>query len=57
MLGMSLVSINRHLQALRQTEAADHRAGKLLIRSWSKLATLGEFDPGYLRQIVPPGRS
>ncbi len=57
MLGMSLVSINRHLQALRQTKAADHRAGRLLIRSWSKLASLGEFDPGYLHQIVPPGRS
>jgi hypothetical protein len=29
MLGMSLVSVNRNLQALRQTKAADHRAGKL----------------------------
>jgi len=52
MLGMSLVSVNRSLQALRQTKAADHRAGKLSIRSWPKLATLGEFDPGYLHQIV-----
>jgi hypothetical protein len=38
MLGMSLVSVNRNLQALRQTKAADHRAGKLVIRSWPKLA-------------------
>ena len=55
-LGMSLVSINRHLQTLRQTKAADHRAGKLTVRSWSKLASLGEFDPGYLHQIVPASR-
>jgi CRP-like cAMP-binding protein len=52
MLGMSLVSTNRYLQALRQTKAADHRAGKLFIRSWPKLASLGEFDPKYLHQIV-----
>lgn len=52
MLGMSLVSVNRHLQALRRTRAADHRAGKLFVRSWAKLAALGEFDPGYLHQIV-----
>jgi len=53
MLGMSLVTINRRLQTLRQTKAADHKAGKLFIRSWPKLASLGEFDPGYLHQIVP----
>jgi CRP-like cAMP-binding protein len=56
MLGMSLVSVNRHLQALRQTKAADFRASKLVIRSWPKLAALGGFDPGYLHQIVPAGR-
>jgi CRP-like cAMP-binding protein len=56
MIGMSLVSINRHLQALRQTKAADHRAGKLVIHSWGKLASLGEFDAGYLHQVVPPSR-
>jgi CRP-like cAMP-binding protein len=52
MLGMSLVSINRHLKALRHTKTADHRAGKVHFRSWPKLASLGEFDPGYLHQIV-----
>jgi CRP-like cAMP-binding protein len=57
MLGMSLVTVNRHLQALRQTKAADHKAGRLIIRSWSKLTALGEFDPAYLHQIVPPNRS
>jgi CRP-like cAMP-binding protein len=57
MLGMSLVTVNRHLQALRQTKVADHRAGKLFIRSWPKLASLGEFDSGYLHQIVPASRS
>lgn len=54
MLAMSLVSVNRYLQALRQTKAADHRAGKLVVRSWPKLAALGDFDPGYLHQTVPP---
>jgi CRP-like cAMP-binding protein len=57
MLGMSLVTINRHLQALRRTKAADHKAGRLVIHSWAKLASLGEFDPGYLHQIVPANRS
>jgi CRP-like cAMP-binding protein len=57
MLGMSLVSVNRHLQALRRTKAADHRAGKLTIRAWPKLAALGEFDPGYLHQTIPDMRS
>jgi CRP-like cAMP-binding protein len=56
MLGMSLVSVNRGLQALRRTKAADHRSGKLLIRSWPKLASLGEFDSGYLHQILPVSR-
>ena len=56
MLGMSLVSINRHLQALRQMQAADHRGGRLIIHSWPRLAELGEFDPGYLHQFVPPKR-
>jgi CRP-like cAMP-binding protein len=53
MLGMSLVSVNRALQALRKTKAADHKAGKLIVRSWPRLASLGEFDPGYLHQVVP----
>jgi CRP-like cAMP-binding protein len=52
-LAMSLVSVNRHLQALRRSKAADHKAGTLFVRSWSKLASLGEFDPVYLHQIVP----
>jgi CRP-like cAMP-binding protein len=56
MIGMSLVSVNRHLQALRRTKVADHKGGKLLVRSWSKLAALGEFDPGYLHQIVRPSK-
>jgi len=53
MLGMSLVSANRHLQTLRRTRIADLRAGRLSIRSWAKLVSLGEFDDGYLHQTVP----
>lgn len=56
MLGLSLVSVNRHLQALRRTKTADHKAGTLFIRAWSKLASLGEFDSGYLHQLVPSSR-
>jgi CRP-like cAMP-binding protein len=52
MLGMALVSVNRHLQALRQTKTVDFRSGRLSIRSWPKLASLGEFDGGYLHQQV-----
>jgi CRP-like cAMP-binding protein len=52
MLGMSLVSINRHLQSLRRSRAADLRVGRLSILSWSKLESLGDFDPGYLHQTV-----
>ncbi len=57
MLGMSLVTINRHMQTLRQTKIADYKAGSLSVRSWSKLAVVGEFDPAYLHQIVPRTRS
>lgn len=56
MLGMSLVSVNRHLRTLRQLRAADFRAGKLIVRSWPRLVSLGEFDPGYLHQSVPAHR-
>jgi hypothetical protein len=45
------------MQALRQTKAADHKAGTLIIRSWAKLASLGEFDPTYLHQIIPESRN
>jgi CRP-like cAMP-binding protein len=56
MLGMSLVSVNRDLQALRHNRATDLRAGRLSIHSWSKLESLGEFDAGYLHQRVPSRR-
>lgn len=52
MLGMSLVSVNRHMKALRKTRSADHRSGRLVIHNWARLATLGEFDPDYLHQTI-----
>lgn len=47
-LGMSLVTLNRTMQALRRTDAVDFRAGALSLRDFPKLARIGGFDPAYL---------
>jgi hypothetical protein len=52
-LGMSLVTVNRTLQALRRTGAMEFRNGELLVRDWKRLAELGEFDPSYLHLRGP----
>lgn len=49
MLGMTLVSVNRHLQSLRKSKAADLARSNLKILDWHKLTSLGEFDPAYLQ--------
>jgi CRP-like cAMP-binding protein len=49
MLGMTLVSVNRHLQSLRKSKAADWARSTLTIYDWHKLMSLGEFDPTYLQ--------
>jgi hypothetical protein len=45
---MSLVTVNRTLQALRRTGAMEFRNGQLTVRDWKRLADIGEFDPTYL---------
>ena len=47
-LGISVVTANRGLQALRRTSAVEFRDGKLLVRNWKKLMQIGEFSPSYL---------
>jgi CRP-like cAMP-binding protein len=47
-LGISVVTANRALQALRRTGAMEFRDGTLTVRNWDKLISLGEFEPRYL---------
>jgi CRP-like cAMP-binding protein len=50
-LGISVVTANRGLQALRRTGAAEFRDGVLTVRNWKKLMQIGEFNPSYLHLI------
>lgn len=47
-LGISIVTANRAVQALRRTKAVDWKDGLLHVIDWLKLADIGEFDPTYL---------
>ena len=47
-LGISIVTANRALQALRRTGAMEFRESTLTVKNWDKLTSLGEFDPRYL---------
>ena len=53
-LGMSLVTVNRTLQALRRTNAMEFRNGQLSVRDWKRLMDIGEFDPTYLHIRASP---
>lgn len=48
MLGISLVTVNRALQALRNDNLLDIRDGQLLIKDWRAMTRLSNFDPTYL---------
>ena len=52
-LGMSLVTVNRTLQALRRTSAMEFRNGELTVHDWKRLTEIGEFDAAYLHLPVP----
>jgi CRP-like cAMP-binding protein len=54
-LGMSLVTVNRTLQALRRTGAMEFRNGELTVHDWRRLADTGEFDSSYLHIGTPSG--
>jgi CRP-like cAMP-binding protein len=47
-LGISVVTANRTLQALRRTGTMEFQGGMLTVRDWDKLCAIGEFDPAYL---------
>jgi CRP-like cAMP-binding protein len=53
-LGMSIATVNRTLQTLRASRAADFRNGCLVVNHWHRLAELGQFNPGYLHLKKPP---
>lgn len=53
-LGMSLVTLNRTMQALRRTNAVEFRMGSLMLRDFPKLARIGGFDPAYLHLSALP---
>jgi len=52
-LGMSIVTANRTIQALRRTGAMEFRNGELTIFDWKTLTEVGDFDPGYLHLTRP----
>jgi CRP-like cAMP-binding protein len=52
-LGSSLTTINRSMQSLRKKGWADFKAGRLLIRNWSRFAEFGDFNPAYLHLRRP----
>jgi CRP-like cAMP-binding protein len=47
-LGVSVVTVNRMLQALRRTGTMEFRERVLTVRDWDGLRQIGEFDPRYL---------
>jgi CRP-like cAMP-binding protein len=55
-LGMSIVSVNRTIQSLRQTGMVEFRNGTLTVYDWNRLAALGDFESSYLHltQSPPP---
>jgi CRP-like cAMP-binding protein len=53
-LGMSIATVNRTLNELRVSRAADLRKGMLVVQNWKRLAEIGGFDPGYLHLKKPP---
>jgi len=56
LLGMSIITVHRHLQTIRKSRVADLKGGNLIVRNWNKLAAMGDFDPQYLHMRVQPLR-
>lgn len=52
-LGMSIVTVNRTLQALRRSGAMEFRNAELTVFDWKKLVEMGDFDPIYLHLKRP----
>lgn len=54
--GLTAVHVNRTLQEIRARDLLSFAQGRVEIRDWDALATVGEFDPGYLMLSGPPQR-
>lgn len=55
-LGLTPVHVNRSLQALRNDGMIQTESRQVFIREWDRLASVAEFDPGYLLKKSPGGR-
>lgn len=53
-LGLTVVTVNRTLQTLKQKELIDRDRSWLTIKDWEGLAEIAEFDPGYLHFRTQP---
>ena len=51
-LGMSIATVNRNLQKLRKSGAAQWSGGILTVKNWEKLTAIGGFDASYIYQKV-----
>jgi CRP-like cAMP-binding protein len=49
-LGMSIATVNRTLQDLRESRTVDFQRGILQVKDWKGLVEIGQFYPGYLHQ-------
>ena len=53
-LGMSIATVNRTLLELRESRTAQFQRGRLEIKDWDALVEIGQFNPSYLHQKIPP---
>jgi CRP-like cAMP-binding protein len=53
-LGMSIATVNRTLLRLREYRSADLQNGEIVVRNWSKLVDIAQFNPGYLHVKKAP---
>ncbi|MBB5048130.1 CRP-like cAMP-binding protein [Rhodopseudomonas rhenobacensis] len=53
-LGMSIATVNRTLQEIRDSKSADFVRGELHVEDWKRLAEIGQFSPDYLHLKRPP---
>lgn len=56
-LGLTVVTVNRVLQELRQADYVVRDRSRMTIHNWPALARLAEFDGGYLHMRRPPNMS
>lgn len=53
-LGMAIATVARTLQRIRKSRCADFQRGRLRVKDWDRLVTLGQFNPAYLHLKKPP---